>query len=149
MPFSNNAIQLVGQQLLIKPVFGNGWGLFGQGEPRWFDAPGMELEATVNNALFDNGEARVLICELKITLMTYEFNWGAFLARSDSPVDLGREPVHCNMIFSKQKPSISLDKPYPSPEFVTPNSQPHVRGFGIISLAQAINLGQYCDSPAK
>ncbi len=97
----------------------------------------MEYEATVKDVLYDCGEARVLICELKITLMAREFYWGAFIARSDTPIDLEKESVHCNMIYSEQKPSISPDKPYPSPGFVTPNSQPHARGFGVVSLVQA------------
>lgn len=133
--FSENAKELLGNRLRIKPVYGNGWGLFGQGEPKWFDAPSMEFEATVDDVLFDSGEARVLICKLKITLIAREFHWSAFIARSDMPVDLKKESVHCNMIFSEQKPSISPDKPYPSPGFVTPNFQPHVRGFGVVSLA--------------
>lgn len=129
-----NASELFGNRLQIKPIYGNGWGLFGQGEPKWFDVPGMEFEATVNDVLFDKAEARVLICELKIVLIARVFYWSALIARSDTPVDLERELVHCNMIFSEQKPGISPDNPYPSPGFVTPNSQPHVRGFGIVSL---------------
>lgn len=132
----NDAHQLLGKKLQVKPIYGYGWGLFGEGSPEWLDTPDAELGAIVKDILSDGGEARVLICEIKVAMLTHEFNWSAIIARSDFPVDLGKEPVHCNLMFSKCKPSIAPDKPYSSPEFVTPNSQPYVRGFGVVRLVQ-------------
>lgn len=135
MPFSNDMTELVGQECKVKPIYGHGWALYGHGEMVPLGTPASEMSAVVADVLFDSEEARVLICRVDVSILMYAFKWSAFLARSDFFVDLRKKPVHCNMIFSKQTPSISPGNPYPSPEFVTPNAQPHVRGFGIVSLA--------------
>jgi hypothetical protein len=134
MAFSNNTPELIGHKLQIKPVLGNRWGLYGMGSPEWLDTPSKDFEACVIEVLFEKDEARVLICELKIILAGHEFVWAALIARADEAVDLRINSVHCNMIFSKEKPSISPEKPYPDPLFVNPNANPYVRGFGFVSV---------------
>lgn len=135
MAFSKNTSKLIGQKLRVNPVFGNGWGLYGGGKPKWLETPKDGFDARLTDVLWEKQEPLVLICELSFRLSGHEFKWGALIARSDPRVDLRKKSVHCNLILSKAKPSISPDKPYPDPEFVTPNAEPYVRGFALVSLS--------------
>jgi hypothetical protein len=134
MPFTGDTTGLIGQKLHVRTVFGNGWVLCRENRPfAWLDVP-PPFDVTLQEVLFDLEEARVLICEAHAGLPSFECAWGAFIARADPIMNLREEGVPCNILLSRSRPTISAAKPYPDPEFVTSNSESHVRGFGVLSL---------------
>lgn len=133
MPFSTDSFAMIGEKLKVKPIHGNGWVLYGRARLLQDLEVPVPFEAELIDVLFDCGEARILICDVDLVLAGNRFRWGALIARADPVIDLRRESVPCNMMFSKERPTIQGDKPYPDPAFVSPNAVPYVRGFGIVS----------------
>jgi hypothetical protein len=137
MPFSKTSSALIGRKLNFKPHCGNTWMLCVTGTPPVDLETPDEFDFVLRDVLFDQGEARVLIAELLVIISDQKYTWGALIARSDYFVNLEQESVHCNLILSKSKPSISQRHPYHDPSFVSANSEPYVRGFGVLSLPKA------------
>jgi hypothetical protein len=137
MSFANTAIQLIGRKMCFEPHSGNTWMLCVPGKIVEDLKTPEKFNLILREVLIDCAEARVLVGQLHTLISGHEFIWGALIARSDNPVDLMNESVHCNLILSKSKPTISGDHPYPHPSFVSANAEPYVRGFGILSLLKS------------
>lgn len=134
MPFSSDTTIHIGKQLRFEPHCGNTWMLCTTGQfPKDLETP-APFDLMLEEVLFDCSEARALICKVEFALAGHCFTWGALIARSDPIVNLRSESVHCNLLLSKNKPTISGDWAYGHPSFVSPNSEPYVRGFGVLSL---------------
>ena len=136
MPFDKNTNSLLGKRLLFEPFYGNGWMLYTPEKPLQpieFPPP---FHTSLVDVMVDESEVRALICKIDLTLAGHSFYWGAFIARSDSYVDLTRERVWANLLLSNEKPTRSIEHPYHHPGFVQANSDIEVRGFGTLSLSK-------------
>ena len=88
------------------------------------------------DVIIDEAEVRALICQMDLTLAGHSFYWGAFIARSDSFIDLTHERVWANLLLSREKPTRSVNHVYHDPGFVQANCDIEVRGFGTLSLCK-------------
>ncbi len=134
MPFATSTSNLVGEKLRAKPHYGFGWRLVNESRIlREFEVP-EAFDFTLKHVLFHESEARVLIGAVDVVFGEDRFFWLALIARTDLFIDFLERSVDCNMLIANSEPSISKEFPYGDPRFVSPNSDPHVRGFGRISL---------------
>lgn len=134
MPFDANTHELIGATFSIHPNDGFGWMRI-EGAESVIDVPTPDsrIDVALDVVAGGHASAYALIARGRVEILGCVFNYISLIARSDYIIDLNKNSVGCNLLFTRERPFVNETHPPTHPAYVSAESYPQVRGFGVLS----------------